>query len=264
LAIHAFFDQSKQLLPDIRHRALLHHTWGIFFVEQLFGATITTSSGRVVPTRFIGEQHVKEDLLRIPTVQDWLECLAPQPWMLRRGKLLDEAPEPAAPPNAECEGCSGAPGVRIDAHPDCHPVAPPGYVVIERCDSCERNEDDLQAARAVADDARWVLRDGRPAYAIGKPKAQEDEVSTGNSEFNDGQKVRLLKELYEIVFDRTESFHAQRIGEDLAYLLGALLNHNICEWPAERPLVVLLREQLGSDHPVWKFICISKPDPAPA
>jgi hypothetical protein len=93
LSIHQFFDQSKQLLPDIRHRALLDHTWGIYLAEQIFGATITTSSGRIVPTRFIGWQLVKEDLLRIPIVPDWLECLAPQPWMLRRGKLMAQMSE---------------------------------------------------------------------------------------------------------------------------------------------------------------------------
>ena len=31
-------------------------------LERFFGATITVSTGRVVPVRLIGEQHVIEDL----------------------------------------------------------------------------------------------------------------------------------------------------------------------------------------------------------
>jgi hypothetical protein len=36
--------------------------------------------------RFIGEQHVLEDLGRIPTVADWLGKIQPESWMLGRGK----------------------------------------------------------------------------------------------------------------------------------------------------------------------------------
>jgi len=42
-----------------------------------------------VPTRFIGEQHVREDFGRIPTAQDWLQRLVPAPWMLRSGDCPD-------------------------------------------------------------------------------------------------------------------------------------------------------------------------------
>jgi len=38
------------------------------------------SEGNQVPVRYIGEQHVKEDLGRIPTVQDWLSQIKPQRW----------------------------------------------------------------------------------------------------------------------------------------------------------------------------------------
>jgi hypothetical protein len=69
-------------MADFRHRALRHHSEGIFMLEDIFGATITISNGRVVPVRFIGEQHVLEDLGRIPTVQDWLGKIQPESWML--------------------------------------------------------------------------------------------------------------------------------------------------------------------------------------
>lgn len=83
--IHTWFDESKSFFPDVRHRALRHHAEGIFLAERIFGPTITSSQGRVIPTRFLGEQHVKEDLGWIPTVQDWLKCLMVQPWMLKGG-----------------------------------------------------------------------------------------------------------------------------------------------------------------------------------
>lgn len=80
-AIHDWFDQTKAHLPDVRHRAILHSSFGIF-CEQVFGPTITNSSGKHVPVRLIGAQHVKEDMGgRIPTVQDWLEDLPVKAWM---------------------------------------------------------------------------------------------------------------------------------------------------------------------------------------
>ena len=83
LAIHDWFDESKAHLADFRHRALRHHTEGIFLCEALFGKTLTNSDGKTIPVRFVGEQHVKDDLGWIPTVKDWLQHLQPQPWMGR-------------------------------------------------------------------------------------------------------------------------------------------------------------------------------------
>jgi hypothetical protein len=91
LPIHDWFDESKAFIADFRHRALRHHAEGIFLCEKIFGATLTNSDGRVVPVRWVGEQHVKEDLGRIPSAQDWLQNLMPQPWMRRVGKLGGES-----------------------------------------------------------------------------------------------------------------------------------------------------------------------------
>lgn len=88
LAIHEFFDESKSHFADFRHRALRHHSEGIFMAERLFGSTITNSDGRVVPVRFIGEQHVMEDCGFIPTLADWLKTIQAEPWMRRVGKKL--------------------------------------------------------------------------------------------------------------------------------------------------------------------------------
>jgi hypothetical protein len=81
LQIHCWFDQSKAFFADFRHRALRHHAEGIFLCEKLFGVAIENSEGKLVPVRYVGEQHVKEDLGRIPTAQDWLSQIKPQRWM---------------------------------------------------------------------------------------------------------------------------------------------------------------------------------------
>jgi hypothetical protein len=81
IEIHNWFDESKAFLADFRHSALRHHSEGVFLCEQIFGITITNSEGKQVPVRYIGELHVKEDLGRIPTAQDWLSQIRPQLWM---------------------------------------------------------------------------------------------------------------------------------------------------------------------------------------
>ena len=83
IQLHNWFDASKEMMADFRHRALRHHAEGIFMLERIFGVTITNSAGKQVPVRFIGEQHVKEDLGFIPTMQDWFKCIKPEKWMMR-------------------------------------------------------------------------------------------------------------------------------------------------------------------------------------
>jgi len=56
LPIHNWFDESKAILADVRHRALRHHAEGIFLAERIFGAAIRNSEGKDVPVRYLGEQ----------------------------------------------------------------------------------------------------------------------------------------------------------------------------------------------------------------
>lgn len=90
LAIHRFLDASKEMHGDFRHRALRHHAQGIFECERVFGVTIKLSSGRIVPTRWVAEQHVVEDLGFIPSLSDWLSAIKPARWMTRSQRLLEE------------------------------------------------------------------------------------------------------------------------------------------------------------------------------
>jgi hypothetical protein len=87
IKLHDWFDESKSIIADYRHRALRHHAEGIFMLEKFFGPTITLSSGRVIPTRWVGEQHVREDLGRIPSFADWVRAIRPERWMGRATTL---------------------------------------------------------------------------------------------------------------------------------------------------------------------------------
>jgi hypothetical protein len=93
IPIHDWFDESKKIVADFRHRALRHHAEGIFMAETLFGSTLKLSSGRVIPTRWVGEQHVREDLGFIPSFADWVKAIRPEPWMGRAAKLESEDPD---------------------------------------------------------------------------------------------------------------------------------------------------------------------------
>lgn len=80
--VHDFFDQTKACMPDVRHRAILHSAFGIFLCEQVFGTTIENSDGKKISVRDIGEDHVKQDLGYIPTVEDWLKNIPIHSWMM--------------------------------------------------------------------------------------------------------------------------------------------------------------------------------------
>lgn len=97
-AIHDFIDSSKAHFPDMRHRALLHSSFGIYICEQVFGTNITNSDGRLVSVRDIAEQHVIDDMGRIPTVQDYLQHMKMYDWLggpKRRRTRPEEQTAPA-------------------------------------------------------------------------------------------------------------------------------------------------------------------------
>jgi hypothetical protein len=90
LPLHGWLDQSKEHLCDWRHRLLRHHSEGIFEAERVFGPTLITSDGKAVPTRYVAEQHIREDLGVIPTLADWLRNLRRAPWMSRGYQIDDD------------------------------------------------------------------------------------------------------------------------------------------------------------------------------
>lgn len=86
--IHLWFDEPKNHLGDFRSRALRHHTMGISEALGIFGESRELSTGKIIPVRLVCEQHMIEDFGQIPSVQDWLTCLQPQPWMSRHARKL--------------------------------------------------------------------------------------------------------------------------------------------------------------------------------
>jgi hypothetical protein len=80
--IHAWLDATKETFADYRHRALRHHSQGIYEAERVFGMDITNSDGKKVHVRYICEQHIKEDCGgMIPTVADWFRNIRREAWM---------------------------------------------------------------------------------------------------------------------------------------------------------------------------------------
>lgn len=64
LPLHSFLDQTKALIADCRHRMVLHNEWGVDIVTAYFGPTVAG-----VPTRQLTEDHIREDLDEIPTLE---------------------------------------------------------------------------------------------------------------------------------------------------------------------------------------------------
>jgi hypothetical protein len=88
LPIHELIDGSKRAFGDVRHRALLHNTWGVWICQEVFGRvlsvecpTVLGSITKKVPVREIAERHIEEDLGFIPTPGDWLEHMNIVTWM---------------------------------------------------------------------------------------------------------------------------------------------------------------------------------------
>jgi hypothetical protein len=80
-----YFDSSKGVIADSRHRALTHTAWFLSVIlERVFGVTITNSEGRKISVREVGEQHILEDFRMrfIPSAQDYLQEIEFKEWMM--------------------------------------------------------------------------------------------------------------------------------------------------------------------------------------
>lgn len=81
LLVEDFLDSSKAYHADMRHRALYHHSAGIFVVEAVLGHNLTNTDGVLVSTRDVAELHVLEDMGRIPSPSDYLAGLPFYDWL---------------------------------------------------------------------------------------------------------------------------------------------------------------------------------------
>lgn len=117
IEIHEMIDSSKAFWGDNRHRAIFHHSAGIYYIQKMFGIDfdsveklmkkyqldegflrdfidlmktnrnqgvhILNSEGKKVHVRDIAEQHVLEDFRYkfIPAPGDYLSQMQLKPWM---------------------------------------------------------------------------------------------------------------------------------------------------------------------------------------
>jgi RNA-binding protein YlmH len=93
LEYHEFLDQTKLHFADARHRLILHNSFGIGLAEQVFGAIILRMDGREVPLRPVLEQHILEDLGRIPTLEQCLSQVKLESWMYKNAEQLSQKDE---------------------------------------------------------------------------------------------------------------------------------------------------------------------------
>jgi hypothetical protein len=93
IAIEEWFDETKAWIGHSKHRMFRHHSEGIFECEKKFGPSFENSDGRTVYTRYVGEQHVKEDCNGyIPTAKEWVKMIEsgkPELWAIKTMKIED-------------------------------------------------------------------------------------------------------------------------------------------------------------------------------
>ena len=81
LPIEEFIDSSKQVIGDVRHRSLYHHTLGVWLCQKVFGVTLQVGEHKLIPVRLIAERHIIEDLGWLPSPADYIEGMPIAGWM---------------------------------------------------------------------------------------------------------------------------------------------------------------------------------------
>jgi hypothetical protein len=97
LPIHDFLDSSKACHADMRHRAILHSSFGCYVAERVFGHNVTISTGKLVSVRDVAEQHIIDDMGRIPSVGDYLNEMPFYDWLggSKKSKTVTVIPDDA-------------------------------------------------------------------------------------------------------------------------------------------------------------------------
>jgi hypothetical protein len=91
--IHVWLDETKAWVGHSMHRMFRHHSEGIFECERVFGKSFINSDGKTVYTRYIAEQHVKEDCNGyVPSAKEWVDMISsgkPKEWAIKTLKIED-------------------------------------------------------------------------------------------------------------------------------------------------------------------------------
>ena len=89
VAVHRFLDSTKLYFHNIKHRAVLHNTYGVELAVELFGDALENSSGRLVSVRDVAIAHLKEDLSgKVPTLVEWFDAAMSSDSTTRSGRVL--------------------------------------------------------------------------------------------------------------------------------------------------------------------------------
>jgi len=93
IAIEEWLDETKAWIGHSMHRMFRHHSEGIFECEKKFGPSFENSDGKTVYTRYVAEQHVKEDCNGyIPSAKEWVKMIEsgkPELWAIKTLKMED-------------------------------------------------------------------------------------------------------------------------------------------------------------------------------
>ena len=74
VAVHRFLDSTKLYFHHIKHRAVLHNTYGVELAVELFGDSLENSNGKYISVRDVAIAHLKEDLSgKVPTLVEWFD-----------------------------------------------------------------------------------------------------------------------------------------------------------------------------------------------
>jgi hypothetical protein len=74
IEVHKFLDSSKLYFHHVKHRAVLHNTYGVELAVEIFGDSILNRNEKSVCVRDIAIAHLKEDLSgHVPTLNEWFD-----------------------------------------------------------------------------------------------------------------------------------------------------------------------------------------------
>lgn len=72
IPVHRFLDSSKLYFHHVKHRSVLHNTYGVEIAVEIFGDALENTDGKQISVRDVAIAHLKEDLSgKVPTLNDW-------------------------------------------------------------------------------------------------------------------------------------------------------------------------------------------------
>ena len=105
---------------------------------------------------------------------------------------------------------------------------PEGFVIVERCDACDKYPDDLAAAQAWGTDARWQEGNGT-SQAIAKPRTEKNVLTCVycGQEYPKGTPTAKHKALYDHIRNcpKHPLCHLTTIIETMSISIGVWRDH---------------------------------------